>query len=100
MAMAPSKHSTVTPLCSTSPCTAMTMGTSFRALGLLKRYSSWAYMQAPLGGGRMGPGRKPRKPMVVLVPGASQGLLVGGPHGSDSLLGPAEVSGVRPWRQG
>lgn len=49
MAMAPSKLSTMTPPCSTSPCIATTTGTSFPAPGLLKRYSSWVQMWGPLG---------------------------------------------------
>ena len=67
MAMAPSKHFTTIPPCCTSPCIAMTTGTSFRAPGLLKRYSSWAQTWGPLGGSRMGPGREPWRPVVVLV---------------------------------
>lgn len=91
MATAPSKHSTMTPPCSTSRCIAMTMGTSSRALGLLKRYNSWAFMSALLGGstlgpGRMGLGRKPQKPIHGAGPCGIRGLPVGGPHRSDCQL--------------
>lgn len=90
-AMAPSKHSTTTPPCSISLCIAMTMGTSFQALGLLKRYSSWALTWGPQGGSRTGHSREPRRPEVV--PG--EWALVGGPRWPAAPPCRTEASGAR-----